>query len=110
MSTRPAHRYKHEGPPGCVAMQLARGAPVKGNLPNDEEIIAEPVPHALVARPTLLAAQSVGQAPPLLVGGISFLKTFQPHKPEPLTGRQQAWAYCRRICTLSGLCKAPGKA
>jgi hypothetical protein len=49
MSTRCAHRYKHEGPPGCVAIQLARGAPVKGNLANDEEIVAEPVPHALVA-------------------------------------------------------------
>ena len=49
MSTRFAHRYKHEGPPGCMAMQLAGCAPVKGNLANDEEIIAEPVPYTLVA-------------------------------------------------------------
>ncbi len=32
-----------------MAIQLARGAPVKGNFANDEEIVAEPVPHALVA-------------------------------------------------------------
>ncbi len=49
MSTSFAHRYKHEGPPGCVAMQLARRAPVKSNLANDEEIIAEPVTYTLVA-------------------------------------------------------------
>lgn len=30
-------------------MQLAGCAPVKGNLANDEEIIAEPVPYTLVA-------------------------------------------------------------
>ena len=71
MERQATDRHNDEGPPGGMPIQLAGGAPVKGHLSNDEQVIAQPIPERVVA--SLLATQGMNQPPPLPVAGICLL-------------------------------------